>query len=61
MLHIPSDAESVFFYPTCPLSQMHVTMVEPFDIDLLNRTAAATFKPDEAPTKNPSSNRSLKT
>jgi hypothetical protein len=35
--------------------------VEPFGIDLLNSTAAATFKPDEAPTKKPSSHKSLKT
>jgi hypothetical protein len=38
-----------------------VTIFEPFGIDLLNSTAAATFKPEEAPTKNPSSHRSLKT
>lgn len=40
---------------------MHVTIVEPLGIDLLNSTAAATFKPDDAPTKNPSSFKSLKT
>jgi hypothetical protein len=52
---------AITYIHTCPLSQRHVTIVEPLGIDLLTSTAAETFKPDEAPTKNPSSHKSLKT
>ena len=47
---------SIICICTCPLSQEHVTID---GIDLLNSTPSATFKPDEASTKNPSSHKSL--
>ncbi len=45
---------------TCPVSHKQVTTVWPGPIFLATWTAAETFKPEDAPTKNPSSHRRRK-